>query len=102
MVMAEFSIVPLDKGESLSSYIAQVMELIDESGLDYQFTPMATIVEGEFEEVLDLIKSCHLKMREVSNRVITTIKLDDREGARGRIKGKVESVEKKAGRKLKK
>lgn len=102
MVMAEFSMVPLDKGESLSAHIARVVELVDESGLDYRFTPMATIVEGELDDVLKLIRACHLRMREFSTRVLTTVKLDDREGATGRIRGKVESVEQKAGRTFRK
>jgi uncharacterized protein (TIGR00106 family) len=102
MVMAEFSVVPLGKGESVSESIAQVIKLVDESGLEYQFTPMATIVEGDMEDVMELIRSCHRKMRETSSRVITTIKIDDREGATGRLKGKVESVEKHLGRELKK
>ncbi len=102
MVMAEFSVVPLDKGESVAGWIAEVIKLVDDSGIDYQLTPMATIVEGEMDEVMELIRSCHQKMREVSARVITTIKIDDREGAQGRLAGKVESVEKHLGRKVRK
>ncbi len=102
MAIAEFSVVPLDKGESVSGHIAPLLDLVDKSGLDYQFTPMATIVEGEFDKVLELVAHCHKKMREGSKRVITTIKIDDREGAEGMICKKVESVEKIVGRDLRK
>lgn len=102
MVMAEFSVVPLDKGESVGKWIAEVVKLVHESGISYQFTPMATIVEGELDEVMELISSCHQKMRESSDRVITNIKLDDRQGAESRLRGKVESVEKHLGRELNK
>ena len=94
--------VPLDKGESVSKYVAQVLDLVDQSGLAYRFTPIATIVEGEFEKIIELIRACHLSMREQSRRVITTIKIDDREGATSRLTGKIESVEKHLGRELKK
>ena len=101
MVLAIFSISPLDKGESVSKYVAGSLDLIDKSGLSYQLTPMGTIVEGELDEVLDLIRVCHKKMREHSNRVIATIKIDDRAGTNGRLKGKIQSIEHKLGRPLK-
>ncbi len=51
---------------------------------------------------MDLVKRCHMAMRVVSSRVITSIKIDDREGASGRIGGKIADVEKVLGRKVKK
>lgn len=99
-MIVEFAIVPLDRGESLSEYVSQVIEIVDESGLDYKLTPMGTIVEGEWDEIMDLIKRCHKHVREVSKRVETRIVIDDREGAKGRIKGKVESVKGKLGKDL--
>ncbi len=101
-MLAEFSIVPLDKGESLSEYVSKVLDLVDESGLEYKLTPMGTIVEGDWDEVMNLIKKCHHTMREHSDRVETKIIIDDRKGAKNRITGKIESVEKKLGKKLKK
>ncbi|MFO8057938.1 MAG: MTH1187 family thiamine-binding protein [bacterium] len=100
--MAEFSVVPLDKGESVGEWIAEVVKLVHESGISYQFTPMATIVEGEMDDVMELITSCHRKMRESSGRVITNVKIDDRQGAEDRLRGKVETVEKRLGHELNK
>jgi len=102
MAIAEFSMVPLDKGESVSEHLAPVLEMVDASGLDYRFTPMATIVEGDLDKVLSLITECHKKMRESSKRVLTTVRIDDREGAYAQIRKKVESVERKAGKSLRK
>ncbi|MFP3871693.1 MAG: MTH1187 family thiamine-binding protein [Candidatus Natronoplasma sp.] len=101
-MLVEFSIVPLDKGVSLSDYVSKVLDMVDESGLEYQLTPMGTIVEGDWDEVMTLIKECHHEMREHSDRVETKIIIDDRVGAKDRITGKIESVEKKLGRELKK
>ncbi len=101
-MIAEFTIVPLDRGESLSKYVSKVLDLVDESGLEYVLTPMGTIVEGDWDDVMELIRSCHMEMRKRSRRVSTSIKVDDREGAEGRITGKIESVEKQLGRKVKK
>jgi len=91
-MIVEFAIVPLDKGVSLSDYVSQVLDMVDNSGLDYKLTPMGTIVEGEWDEVMGLIKRCHEHIRGVSDRVETRIIIDDRKGAKGRITGKVESV----------
>ncbi len=94
-MLAEFTIVPLDRGESLSKYVSKVLEIVNKSGLDYKLTAMGTIVEGDWDEVMGLIKECHFKMREHSKRVSTSIKVDDREGASGRLQGKISSVEEK-------
>ena len=101
-MLVEFSIIPLDKGDSLSPYIAKIIDIVDNSGLEYSLNSMGTIVEGEMDEVFELIKRCHLKMREESKRVITTIKIDDREGTKGAIKEKVNSIERLLGREVKK
>ncbi len=90
----EISIVTLDKGESLAPLIAQIVKKIKESGLPYQLTAMSTQIEGEWGEVIPLIKECHDNMRKVSNRVLTSIKIDDRKGAKNRLKGKVDDVNK--------
>lgn len=101
-MIAEFSIVPIGKGESLSKYIAEIIDIVDKCGLPYKLTPMGTIIEGDWDEVMDIIKKCHFKIREYSNRVYTKITIDDRKGAKNRIKGKVEVIEKILGRKLSK
>ena len=101
-MLAVFSIFPIGKGERLSQYVSRIIQLVDESGLEYRLNPMGTVVEGEWDEVLDLIKRCHQAMRQFSTRVITNISIDDREGAFGRITGKIESVEKTLGREVKK
>ena len=101
-MLAEFSIAPFDKGESLSKYVAEIIDMIDQSGLEYRVGAMGTTVEGGTDEVFDLIKACHLKMRMYSRRVITHIALDDREGASNRLEGKPQSIEKILKRTIKK
>lgn len=101
-MLADFSIAPLDKGESLSRYVAKIVEIVESSGLDYKLNSMGTTVEGNWDEVMELIKKCHSAMRQESRRVLTTIRIDDREGAVGRLTGKIESVEKRLGHTVKK
>lgn len=101
-MIVEFSIVPIGKGESLAELIAKVVDIVDKSGLPYKLTSMGTIVEGEWNDLMELIKECHFKMKQYAPRVMTCITIDDREGARGRIEGKIEDVEEILGRELKK
>lgn len=101
MVLLEMSIVPLGLGESVSKYVAQCVDLVDQSGLDYELHAMGTIVEGELAEVLELMQQCIEKVAEHSDRVTCTAKLDYRRGLKGRLVSKVDSVEQKLGRPIK-
>jgi uncharacterized protein (TIGR00106 family) len=100
MVLLEFSMSPFDKGESLGKYVARSLDIVDRSGLAYQLTPMGTIVEGEWDEVMALVSACFKAMSEDCSRISTSIKIDYRAGKGGRLKSKVLSVESKVGRKL--
>ena len=98
MVLLEFSIFPLDKGESLSPYVARSLGIIDASGLPYQCHAMGTTMEGEFDEVIAVVKRCFQAMAEDCARIEGAIKIDYRKGARDRLRRKVDSVEEKLGR----
>ena len=93
-MIAEFSVFPVGKGAHLSRFVASLYPLIEQSGLDYELTAMGTIVEGDGHRIFQLVEACHEKMAEDSERVITSLKIDDFVGRTGRIKGKVESVQK--------
>jgi len=100
MVLLEFSMVPSTKGESMSPYVARTLDIIDKSGLPYQLTPMGTIIEGEWAEVMAVVTSCFEAMRTDCDRIGTHIKVDYRAGPGGRMTSKVDSVQQKLGRKL--
>lgn len=102
MVLIEFSIIPLDKGESLSSYVAQSLDIIARSGLAYRLNPMGTVIEGEYNEVMGVIKQCFEAMRQDCRRISLSLKMDYREGKESRLESKITSVEEKVGRELKK
>src|SRR6478672_4951451 len=102
MVLLEFSMAPLEKGPSVGDYVARSLKIIDESGLDYRLHAMGTIVEGELDEVLDLLQRCFEAMAADCQRITCTAKLDYRQGHSGRLQSKVASVEEKLGRPLKK
>ena len=101
MVLLEFSMAPLEKGASVGEYVARSLKIIDDSGLDYRLHAMGTIVEGEIDEVLSVLRKCFDAMATDCERITCTAKLDYRRGHSGRLESKVKSVEEKLGRKLK-
>jgi uncharacterized protein (TIGR00106 family) len=94
-VIVEFSIFPLDKGVSLSPYVARALKMIQDSGLPYELNPMGTCVEGEWNEVMRLVDRCFQELQKDSDRVYLALKADYRKGPSGRLKGKVASVKEK-------
>lgn len=101
-MLVEFSIIPLGVGSSLGAYLAEVLKIVDASGLPYKVNPMGTVIEGEWDATLKLIKKCHKTVMKSGERVVTTISIDDRKGKPNRIEEKVKSVERRIGKPLKK
>jgi uncharacterized protein (TIGR00106 family) len=101
MVLLEFSMSPLGKGESVGQYVARSLEIIDKSGVDYRLNPMGTVLEGEWDTVFGVVKNCFQRMSKDCGRISCVIKVDFRRGHKGRLGGKVTSVEKRLKRKLK-
>jgi uncharacterized protein (TIGR00106 family) len=101
-MLAQFSIVPIGTGSSLGDQLAEVLKIVDASGLPYKVNPMGTVIEGEWDEVMGLIKKCHSVTLKTGERTVTTISIDDRKGRPNRIDEKVESIEKRIGKTLKK
>ncbi|MBM3316768.1 MAG: MTH1187 family thiamine-binding protein [Candidatus Eisenbacteria bacterium] len=99
-VLLEFSMTPLDKGESVSAFVSRSLEIIDRSGLPYRLNPMGTVVEGTWEEALAVVTRCFERMRTDCGRISVSIKIDYRCGRSGRLEGKIASLERRLGRKL--
>ena len=100
MVLLELSVTPLGKGGSVSAYVARCLAIIDASGLEYELHSMGTILEGELDEVLDVLKRCIEDLAKDNDRITCSAKLDYRQGHRGRLRSKIASVENTLGRKL--
>ena len=94
MVLVEFSMSPLGKGESVSKYVSRSLDIIDKSGVPYRLNPMGTVLEGEWDEVFAVVRKCYERMKKDCNRISCSIKVDYRKGHSGRLVSKVVSVEK--------
>jgi len=94
-VIAEVSVVPIGTGEpGVSKFVAACLAVLDgHDEVKFQLTPMGTVLQGELGDVLALVK----KMHEVpfgmgAQRVVTTIKIDDRTDKAATMESKVNSV----------
>ena len=98
-MIAAFSITPLGIGDSVSEPVAEAVRLVRESGLANETNAMFTNVEGDWDEVLALIKSCVMSVAEVAPRVSVVIKIDHRPGVTDALRTKVDAIEERlAGR----
>jgi uncharacterized protein (TIGR00106 family) len=94
-VVIQFSIFPMDKGASVSPYVVRAARIIQDSGFSYEIGPMGTCIEGEWEEVIDVVTRCFRDLKKDCDRVYVTISADYRKEGNRRIQGKVKSVERK-------
>jgi uncharacterized protein (TIGR00106 family) len=92
-MIAAFSITPLGGGDSVGEQVTEAVRLVRQSGLPNETNAMFTNVEGDWDEVMGLIKACVDKVSESAPRVSVVIKIDHRPGVTGAMRHKVESVE---------
>lgn len=100
-MLAELSINPLGRGTHLSRELAEILKIIDESGLRYCLTPSGTCIEGDWDDVMGLVKRCHEQARGGSSHVMTTVRIEDEAGATNKLNENITSVERAAGRQFK-
>jgi uncharacterized protein (TIGR00106 family) len=94
MAIVFVSVAPLGTADpSLSRYVAGVERILRDSGLKPELTAMGTIIEGDLDAILPVLRRMHEQpFVEGAVRVSTLIKIDDRRDKAASIEGKVRSV----------
>ena len=92
-MIAAFSITPLGIGDSVSASVADAVRLVRESGLPNETNAMFTNVEGDWDEVMALLKSCVDAVAASAPRVSVVVKIDHRPGVIDGLHSKVAAVE---------
>ena len=98
MAIVQVSIVPLGtKTTSLSKYVARALKVLqNQKSVSYKLTPMGTVLEGDLDKVLSMVRQMHESVfGEGVQRVLTTIKIDDRRDKTATMESKISSVEDK-------
>lgn len=92
-MIAAFSISPGGVGDSVSGAVAECVRIVRESGLPNETNAMFTNVEGDWDEVMEVIRRCVDTVAERAPRVGVVIKIDHRPGVTDGLTEKVRSVE---------
>lgn len=98
MVIAEISVVPIGTGTpSVSQYVAKAIKVLgQEKNVKYKLTGMGTILEGELTAVLETVRKMHESVfSDQIQRVVTTVRIDDRRDRESSVERKLQSVAKK-------
>jgi len=97
-VLMQFAMFPTDKGASASPYVSRVIAMIRDCGFPHQLSAMGTIIETEtLEEAQLVVSKAYSLLQKDCSRVYCTVTFDIRDGATGRMKQKVASIEEKIG-----
>jgi uncharacterized protein (TIGR00106 family) len=97
-VVVEVTVVPLGTGStSLSAYVAGVEKVLAaHKNIKTMLTPMSTILEGDLDDILAVVREMHeTPFKNGAQRVSTRISIDDRRDKRLSMEGKMEAVKSK-------
>ncbi|MGX6977895.1 MTH1187 family thiamine-binding protein [Vagococcus elongatus] len=89
------AIAPFGQGEHLSEYVAEVVKVIEDSGLPHRTTSMFTEIEGDWDEVMAVIKEATFKLAEKGIRTEVIFKADIKPGQTNLIDRKIKSLQEK-------
>jgi uncharacterized protein (TIGR00106 family) len=92
-MLVAFSVTPLGVGEAVAEYVAEAVRVVRESGLPNQTDAMFTTIEGEWDEVMAVVKQAVDAVAARAPRVSVTLKADIRPGVTGALQSKVERIE---------
>ncbi|HTP16812.1 MAG TPA: MTH1187 family thiamine-binding protein [Streptosporangiaceae bacterium] len=92
-MLVAFSVTPLGVGEVVGEYVADAVRVVRESGLPNRTDAMFTTIEGDWDEVIEVVKRAVDAVSAKAPRVGLTLKADIRPGVTGALTSKVEAVE---------
>jgi len=101
MAIVDVTVIPIGtQTPSVSEYVAAIQGILQEykreGKIDYQLTPMNTIIEGELSTLFEVIQAIHeAPFQQGIERVATSIRIDDRRDKQRKMADKLKSVEEK-------
>ncbi|CAM3716141.1 thiamine-binding protein [Isoptericola cucumis] len=97
MAVFAFSVSPLGAGESVADSVAEAVRIVRDSGLPNRTTAMFTEIEGEWDEVMPVVRRATEAVGAGGHRVSLVLKADIRPGYTGQLDAKVARVEERLG-----
>jgi uncharacterized protein (TIGR00106 family) len=92
-MLVAFSVTPLGVGEGVAPYVADAVRIVRDSGLPNHTDAMFTTIEGEWDEVMAVVKQAVDAVAARAPRVSVTLKADLRPGVTGALQGKMDALE---------
>ena len=92
-MLVAFSVTPLGVGDAVGEYVADAVRVVRDSGLPNHTDAMFTTVEGDWDEVMAVVKRAVDAVAAKAPRVSVILKADIRPGATGALTAKMESLE---------
>ncbi|HEX6937874.1 MAG TPA: thiamine-binding protein [Longimicrobiales bacterium] len=99
-MLFSLSMFPVGASDSLVNPVADVVDEIDRAGLAYRVTGADTVIEGEWDEVIPVIRRAEERLRDKHDRVYMVLTVDDHKGGTNRLEGAVADIEKRLGRSI--
>jgi uncharacterized protein (TIGR00106 family) len=93
VMIVAFSVTPLGVGEDVGELVADAVRVVRASGLPNRTDAMFTSIEGEWDEVMAVVKQAVEAVTQKSNRVSVVLKADIRAGVTNGLTTKVEDLE---------
>lgn len=99
MAIVDITVIPIGTNSpSVSDYVVEVQKVLEENKdkINYELTPMSTLIEGEMDDLLHVIKQVHeVPFHHGIERVATNIRIDDRRDKNVRMTDKVNTIQTK-------
>jgi len=97
MAILEISVVPIGTGDtSLSAYVADCLRVLKKEKVRYELSSMGTNIEGNLKDLIRIAFKMHqVPFKKGAQRVVTTLKIDDRKDKKGTLEGKKKAVQRK-------
>ena len=92
-MLAAFSVSPLGAGDSVGDLVADCVRIVRDSGLPNETNAMFTNIEGEWDEVMAVIRRCVDHVADAAPRVSVVVKIDHRPGRTDGLRSKVARIE---------
>jgi len=96
-MLVAFSVTPLGVGDAVGEYVADAVRVVRDSGLPNRTDAMFTTVEGDWDEVMAVVKRAVDAVAAKAPRISVVLKADIRPGATGALTTKMESLERHLG-----
>ena len=98
----EISIVPVSQDANTAKYMAEVVKIVEASGLDYKCTAMSVQVSGTKDENMEVARLSHEKIMSMTDRAHIKLRMDETSGQTNGFQSQLKAIDEILGKEVKK